>query len=228
MPVSAHWCKQMEPGTYRLRIGTRGAAVCVAPDAGLDPDDAALSGCRDYFTSMPNGWVSAAALPGGGRPWTLEVVRLSAPRGPNHPSTSGIRITAPWCLDVDEDFFDCRNPFKDKVCDALRRTGRKNGAARDTTDGDWKVFYRFNDPEEYFLAHHRRVQQFWTQAPWRGMASFQRHPSVRWLGGPGGVDAATLHRMRVLAPRLRGAFTDRYLCDAGMCVGLPSGSAVRL
>lgn len=230
--ISADWCHQIAAGTYALRVGivapgTPSASVAVAPDTTQPDDTNTEHPARDYFASM-EAWVTPTDLHQprrGGCRWTLEVIRIGTrPRSRSIPPCSPV-ISAPWCLDVDEDFFACCNPFRDRIVSAMVGCGGGGGSTR----ANWKTFYQLNSPETDYVRHHRWVRAFWTAAPWRlrgGRVAYQNHVSVRRLRNAGGVPVAVLERMYALAPRLRRALSVEYLCTAGECVGLPRGSAI--
>jgi hypothetical protein len=116
--VCGSWCHQMDPGTYHLLIGRDECnSLKVASQDPLTPAQALKHPCLRYWAV--DGGVADRELLKLSRPWTLHVVQSEASGKMSDEDCTKILSVlgnGPWLLDVDEDYFTCSNPHREKFC----------------------------------------------------------------------------------------------------------------
>jgi len=113
--LSATFCRQMDPGTYRLVVGIdRRDSLMKA--AAADPAHHGTYDCRHYF-GHGNGWAPLDQLVHV-RPWTLHVRRFDAAGALPGKQLSELHRCmqeGDWWLDIDEDYISCNNPYTSQL-----------------------------------------------------------------------------------------------------------------
>eukprot|EP00667_Euglena_gracilis_P011191 EG_transcript_11420 len=223
--VCGAWCQQMEPGTYALCLGRDSGGtlrVSLAAQPDLSVAEQRCHGALRYW-AVDGGAAQQEEL-SSVRSWTLHVVQCDEGGLIGSEDEQRIRAalgTGPWLLDIDEDFFTCSNPHREKFHTMF---GEERYRAL------WDV-YRLEADDAYYTALRDVVEGELFRLP---LPAFRRCEAVRTAAQAlGGSGPRKLRRLRRLCRMLFGEenedslflpaqfFTPDELHHTGMQVHLP-------